>query len=389
MKSTAGVGGDEKKDLGDSKRKAANDAINSLLFTEALTKKEIAKRALEKAAAKEKAAKAKEDEKEPEKRDIYTDSRDKNEDSMENWDEEKLREAVTKKMGGQGQRCQTDIICKHFLDAVEKRTYGWFWECPNGGDKCQYRHALPEGFVLKRDRVNEVIDMGPTLEETLEEERKQLMGTRTPVTFERLQEWLKKKNDKIAEEEAEKLDAARKQYAKGKVAGVTGRMLFEIDSSLFVDDASGMENAYTREESDDEDDADGEGGAKPAAAAATVPSAERPPPPPPDTRARHPADAAAAEQAAKAAKAAAAAAAAAAAGGASAAATCGACEEGAAGGGSYAQNYSATPEEGGGGETASGGESSGAAPAIDVSDLAGVDESLFLDDDLPDDDDLE
>lgn len=29
--------------------------------------------------------------------------------------------------------------------------FGWFWECPNG-DNCQYRHALPPGFVLKSQR---------------------------------------------------------------------------------------------------------------------------------------------------------------------------------------------------------------------------------------------
>ena len=30
--------------------------------------------------------------------------------------------------------------------------FGWFWECPNGGEKCQYRHALPPGFILKSER---------------------------------------------------------------------------------------------------------------------------------------------------------------------------------------------------------------------------------------------
>ncbi len=27
--------------------------------------------------------------------------------------------------------------------------YGWFWECPNG-ERCIYRHALPQGFVFKK-----------------------------------------------------------------------------------------------------------------------------------------------------------------------------------------------------------------------------------------------
>jgi hypothetical protein len=30
--------------------------------------------------------------------------------------------------------------------------FGWFWECPNGGENCQYRHALPPGFVLKSQK---------------------------------------------------------------------------------------------------------------------------------------------------------------------------------------------------------------------------------------------
>lgn len=60
------------------------------------------------------------------------------------------------------------IVCKYFIEAIETNKYaislsahynlnpfcrfGWFWECPNGGEKCQYRHALPPGFVLKSER---------------------------------------------------------------------------------------------------------------------------------------------------------------------------------------------------------------------------------------------
>lgn len=46
-------------------------------------------------------------------------------------------------------------ICKYFLDALENNKYGWFWECPNGAIKCHYRHALPPGFVLKKDKKKE------------------------------------------------------------------------------------------------------------------------------------------------------------------------------------------------------------------------------------------
>ena len=41
-------------------------------------------------------------------------------------------------------------ICKYFLEAVENSKYGWFWTCPAGGDQCNYRHALPAGYVLKK-----------------------------------------------------------------------------------------------------------------------------------------------------------------------------------------------------------------------------------------------
>lgn len=43
------------------------------------------------------------------------------------------------------------IVCKFFIDAIETQKFGWFWECPNG-QLCQYRHALPPGFVLRSQK---------------------------------------------------------------------------------------------------------------------------------------------------------------------------------------------------------------------------------------------
>jgi len=89
------------------------------------------------------------------KKDIYSDSRDaaaaqaaedeKKNDTMDKWDEEKLRKVVLSKHGNP--RTTTDKVCKYFIEAVENKKYGWFWVCPNGGDKCMYRHALPPGYV--------------------------------------------------------------------------------------------------------------------------------------------------------------------------------------------------------------------------------------------------
>ena len=60
-------------------------------------------------------------------------------------------------------------ICKHFLEAIDKNLYGWFWSCPTG-EKCIYRHALPPGFVLKRKETAKVADDEVSLEELIEEE---------------------------------------------------------------------------------------------------------------------------------------------------------------------------------------------------------------------------
>jgi hypothetical protein len=93
------------------------------------------------------------------KRDLYADSRegdqdngdDKKNDTMDNWDEAKLRNVVLNKHGNP--RTTTDKVCKYFIEAVENQKYGWFWTCPNGGDKCMYRHALPPGWVFFPDLI--------------------------------------------------------------------------------------------------------------------------------------------------------------------------------------------------------------------------------------------
>ena len=65
---------------------------------------------------------------------------------MDNWDEEKLRNVVKSKDGNP--QTTTDKVCKYFIDAVENGKYGWFWHCPNSGDKCMYKHSLPAGYDI-------------------------------------------------------------------------------------------------------------------------------------------------------------------------------------------------------------------------------------------------
>lgn len=86
-------------------------------------------------------------------------------DTMESWDQSTLETVVLKKHGP-GVRTTTEIVCKYFIDAIEQRKYGWFWECPNGGGSCKYRHALPPGFILKMPNASSSSDKD-TAEETI------------------------------------------------------------------------------------------------------------------------------------------------------------------------------------------------------------------------------
>lgn len=61
-------------------------------------------------------------------------------------------------------------VCRYFLDAIENNKYGWFWVCPGGADVCMYRHALPPGFVLKKDKKKEEKEDEISLEELIENE---------------------------------------------------------------------------------------------------------------------------------------------------------------------------------------------------------------------------
>ncbi|KAI9879634.1 MAG: hypothetical protein M1830_007875 [Pleopsidium flavum] len=181
-----------------------------------------------------------------EKKNLYQDTREaeeekKKEDGMEDWDEEKLRQVVMSKHGNP--KTTTDKVCKYFIEAVENGKYGWFWTCPNGGDKCMYKHSLPPGFVLKtkeqRAAEKALMDKSPlktlTLEDFLESERHKLSGTLTPVTPETFAKWKQERLDKKAAE-----DEAR------KAKEATGRAMFEKG------DWEGSEEDSEEDEDEDE-----------------------------------------------------------------------------------------------------------------------------------------
>ncbi|WWC97113.1 hypothetical protein V866_003991 [Kwoniella sp. B9012] len=181
-----------------------------------------------------------------EKLNIYEDARaQKKADTMDTWDEEKLRNVVTQ--NEKKQTNATDIVCKYFIQAIEDKKYGWFWECPNGGDKCMYRHALPPGFVLKADKkaAEDAAKKDKiSLEEFLEVERHKLKAPLTPVTPESFAHWKKTRQEKKQAEQEALEKAKATQRAAGKMTGMTGKDMFEFGGELYEDDEEGDEEDW-------------------------------------------------------------------------------------------------------------------------------------------------
>jgi len=192
------------------------------------------------------------------KRNLYVDSRDlKEEENMENWDTDKLGDVAEQKHGEKDRMRanQTDIVCKYFIDAVEANKYGWFWECPNGG-KCIYRHALPPGFVLKKDR-KKMEDQSRldaiSLEELIEKERASLNSQNlTKVTLETFVAWKKKKIREKKVKEADEEKQKRTNFKSGKQNGLSGRDLFTFNPEMLAnDDDEADDVAYERDNEED------------------------------------------------------------------------------------------------------------------------------------------
>ncbi len=142
---------------------------------------------------------------------------DKMEDTMDQWDETKLRTVVAKKE--KGEHPTTDKVCKYFIQAVEDGKYGWFWVCPNSnlkkGIECKYKHTLPPGFVLKTKEQKRLEKLAAekksrlTLEEYIERDRQKLPKENlTPVTQETFAKWKKDHKQKLVSKKVKTLKNA-------------------------------------------------------------------------------------------------------------------------------------------------------------------------------------
>ena len=124
------------------------------------------------------------------------------------------------------------FTCYSQKKLIHFHRYGWFWECPKGA-KCMYRHALPEGYVLKRDLKKlkeEGKDNKISLEDLIEKERAAL-GVGTKITLESFTIWKKKKTDAKAKAA---MKEEKKKKGKAKAANFTGLTGEKIRNILMV-----------------------------------------------------------------------------------------------------------------------------------------------------------
>ncbi|KAJ8004491.1 hypothetical protein DPEC_G00136830 [Dallia pectoralis] len=196
-----------------------------------------------------------------EKRSLYVDGRDEDleKDTMDNWDEKKLEEVVNKKHGEaenkKAKSQQTQIVCRYFLDAIENNKYGWFWVCPGGGDNCMYRHALPAGFVLKKDKKKEENQEEEiSLEELIEKERAALGPNVTQINLQTFLAWKKRKRQERIAREEQDTERRRADFSAGRSLGISGREVFEFRPELADHDDEEADDTKYAKQADDEDD---------------------------------------------------------------------------------------------------------------------------------------
>jgi len=169
------------------------------------------------------------------KRNIYAQEEEKEDgDNMDDWDDDKLADVVNQKHGSEKANT-TDIICKHFLEALENNKYGWFWECPMLKSKnCMYKHALPKGFVLKKDRKRMEKEREEiSIEDLIEKERGNLDTAKlTKVNIQTFVAWKKKKLKEKDMEEKKSTAKKERDMKSGKTGGMSGREMFMFNPSM-------------------------------------------------------------------------------------------------------------------------------------------------------------
>lgn len=117
---------------------------------------------------------------------------------------------------------------------MERSKYGWFWQCP-AGESCIYRHALPPGFELKKDKKKDDRKNDITLEDLIERERAALAGKQTRITLETFLAWKKRKIQEKTDAAVRDEEKKRSDYKAGRQVGLSGREMFSFNPELAND----------------------------------------------------------------------------------------------------------------------------------------------------------
>ena len=194
------------------------------------------------------------------KRNIYEDDEADEADTMQLWDQAKLEAVIAKKHGKEANSSnETTIVCKHFLKAVEKAQYGWFWNCPGGPD-CKYKHKLPKGYVFKADLVAMMREAAMNRRSDQDDLREALeklkaSGPGTPVTLDAFLAW---KTDKVearrARDEKAKAERQKKGIFTGKELCEAADMSHGADEGSAEDDAEFAELRRLRKLAEEEEE---------------------------------------------------------------------------------------------------------------------------------------
>ena len=167
----------------------------------------------------------------------------KQEEDIAITDPVELQKAIEKK--ARQMACETHIVCKHFLKAIEDKKYGWFGSARTSSTSPEAANiATPSlqatSLRTRRSRATTRTRM-PTSAPSRRSSMTCARGSGSALWSPRKPFGRKRKRLEKKKAEQEAADAKlKKNYKKGAKTQMTGRQLFEFDQSLFVDDAEAI-----------------------------------------------------------------------------------------------------------------------------------------------------
>lgn len=119
---------------------------------------------------------------------------------------------------------------------------------------CHYRHALPPGFVLNKDKKKLDKKDEVSIEDLVEKERAKLGSVLTKITLESFLAWKKKKISEKKEKSRKEDERKKAEFKAGRHIGLSGRDMFTFNPDLVEEDMEEGEGAFNFVREDEGDD---------------------------------------------------------------------------------------------------------------------------------------